>query len=92
MPLRDIFRKVPNLQPPPNSPWAALNGDFGLELVGWLSHIAELPGDSYPFRFYIHDPWFINSPWLDRYGRYPHDLYLPFALTRVEQRGEGNSV
>ena len=31
----------------PNSPWAALNGDFGLELIGWMSHIAELPGDPF---------------------------------------------
>ncbi|MCC7492088.1 MAG: hypothetical protein IT204_07085 [Fimbriimonadaceae bacterium] len=72
---------------PPNSPWAALDGDFGLELAGYLSRIAELPGDGYPFRYYTHDPWWLNSPWLDRYGREPHDIYLPLSVCRVDQTG-----
>jgi len=88
VPLREIYREVEGLQPPPNSPWAAINGDFGLELAGWLSHIAELPGESFPFRFYAHDPWFVNSPWLDRYGRSPHDIYLPLSLARLDAKGE----
>ena len=87
-PLRDIYRGGLNMEPPPNSPWAALNGDFGLELIGWMSHIAELPRDSYPFRFYPHDPWWNNSPWLDRYGREPHDLYLPLSVARLDDRAE----
>ncbi|MBM3498259.1 MAG: hypothetical protein FJX74_06265, partial [Armatimonadetes bacterium] len=85
-PLRDIYRGGFGMEPPPNSPWAALNGDFGLELVGWMSHIAELPEASYPFRFYTHDPWWNNSPWLDRYGREPHDLYLPLSVARLDER------
>lgn len=88
VPLRDIYKNVPGISAPPNSPWAALNGDFGMELVGWMSHIAELPENTvYPFRFYIHDPWFINSPWLDRYGRKPHDIYLPMAICRIDDHG-----
>lgn len=87
VPLREIYRRVPGIEPPPNSPWAALNDDFGLELVGWMSHIAELPGTDYPFRFYIHDPWFINSPWLDRYNRSPHDIFLPMSLCRLDGGG-----
>ncbi|MBQ6470953.1 MAG: hypothetical protein IJJ33_03135 [Victivallales bacterium] len=88
VPLREIYRNVPGVKPPPNSPWAALNGDFGMELAGWMSHIAELPkGTGYPFRFYVHDPWFINSPWLDRYGRNPHDIYLPLAVARLGEDG-----
>lgn len=75
--------------PPPNSPWAALNRDFGFELAGYLSHIAELPGEGYPFRFYTHDPWWLNSPWLDRYGREPHDIYLPLSVARL---GAGGAV
>jgi len=43
VPWRDIYEGGFNLAPPPNSPWAAINYDFGLELVGWMSHIAELP-------------------------------------------------
>ena len=83
-PVRDLYRGGFNMVAPPNSPWAALDGDFGLEVVGYLSRIAELPpGDVYPFRFYTHDPWWLNSPWLDRYGRDPHDIYLPLALARV---------
>ncbi|MBI5831582.1 MAG: hypothetical protein HZB16_04630 [Armatimonadetes bacterium] len=87
VPLAEIYRGDFGLMPPPNSPWAALNGDFGFELAGYLSHIAELPDSRFPFRFYIHDPWWLNSPWLDRYGREPHDIYLPLSVARVD--GEG---
>ncbi|MBN1445340.1 MAG: hypothetical protein JW957_04445 [Candidatus Omnitrophica bacterium] len=89
VPLADIYRKASKISPPPNSPWAAINGDFGMELTGWMSHIAEIPsGQGYPYRFYIHDPWFINSPWLDRYGRNPHDIYLPMAISRIDEKGK----
>lgn len=88
-PLREIYREVSDLEVAPNSPWAALNGDFGLELTGWMSHIAELPpGKKYPFRYYTHDIWFMNSPWLDRYGRSPHDIYLPMAISRLDGDGK----
>jgi hypothetical protein len=86
--LREIYRGGFNLLPPPNSPWAALDGDFGLELVGYLSRMAELPDEDYVFRFYTHDPWWVNSPWLDRYGREPHDIYLPMACARVNRNGD----
>ena len=88
-PLREIYREVADLEVPPNSPWAALDGDFGMELAGWMSHIAELPeGKGYPFRFYTHDIWFMNSPWLDRYGRSPHDIFLPMAVCRLDAEGK----
>ena len=88
VPLREIYAEVPGVTPPPNSPWAAMNSDFGMELAGWMSHIADLPANTgYPFRFYTHDPWFINSPWLDRYGRNPHDIYMPLAITRLDENG-----
>lgn len=87
VPLAEIYRGGFNTEPPPNSPWAALNGDFGVELVGWMSHIAELPGETFPFRYYPHDPWWINSPWLDRYGREAHDIYLPLAVSRIAADG-----
>lgn len=83
-PIADIYRGGFGIVAPPNSPWAALDGDFGLEIVGYLSHIAELPpGERFPFRFYTHDPWWLNSPWFDRYGREPHDIYLPLAVARL---------
>ncbi|NLF17509.1 MAG: hypothetical protein GX595_09645, partial [Lentisphaerae bacterium] len=87
VPWQDIYREVTALMPPPNSPWAALNGDFGLELVGWMSHIAAAPGERFPFRYYIHDPWFLNSPWLDRYQREPHDIVLPLTVSRLDGDG-----
>ena len=87
VPLKDIYAGGFNLKPPVNSPWAAINGDFGLELVGWMSHIAELPGEGFPFRFYTHDPWWLNSPWLDRYKRQPHDIYLPLSVSRINDHG-----
>ena len=74
--------------PPPNSPWAALDGDFGLEICGYLSRIARLPEQDYLFRFYVHDPWWVNSPWLDRYEGQPHDIYLPLAACRMNGQGE----
>ncbi|OGV81501.1 MAG: hypothetical protein A3K19_26045 [Lentisphaerae bacterium RIFOXYB12_FULL_65_16] len=88
VPLREIYRGGYNIEPPPNSPWAAINSDFGLELTGWMSHIAELPGDGFLFRFYTHDPWFLNSPWFDRYCREPHDIYLPLSVARLDGKGE----
>jgi len=89
VPLREVYKNVPGIKAPPNSPWAALNGDFGMELAGWMSHISNLPsGTGYPFRFYTHDPWFINSPWLDRYGKNPHDIYMPLAIARIDKKGE----
>jgi hypothetical protein len=87
VPLRDIYRDFGPVQVPVNSPWAALDGDFGLELAGWMSHIAEHTEQGIPFRFYTHDPWWMNSPWLDRYERRPHDIYLPLSVGCID--GEG---
>lgn len=86
--LRSIYSGGFNILPPPNSPWAAINGDFGLELTGYMSRIAELPDERYLFRYYTHDPWWVNSPWLDRYVREPHDIYLPMAVSRINDQGE----
>ena len=88
VPLRDIYNGGFNMLPPPNSPWAALNGDFGLEIAGYLSRMAELPSDEYLFRFYVHDPWWLNSPWIDRYEGQPHDIFLPMAASRMDAAGE----
>ena len=87
--LGDIYNGGFKLLPPPNSPWAALDFDFGLELMGHLSRIAEVPDDGdYLFRYYIHDPWWANSPWYDRYNGMPHDIYLPMALARINKAGK----
>jgi hypothetical protein len=86
--LRAIYNGGFNLLPPPNSPWAALNGDFGLEIAGYMSRIAELPDNRYLFRYYTHDPWWVNSPWLDRYGREAHDIYLPMSVSTINADGE----
>jgi len=87
-PLRELYEGGFDFVPPPNSPWAALNGDFGIELAGYMSRIAELPpGQDARFRFYLHDPWWLNSPWLDRYERQPHDIFLPLAVGRVDADG-----
>lgn len=83
-----IYEEVEKLLPPPNSPWAALDGNFGLELAGYMSRAAELPGEDYLFRFYIHDPWWLNSPWIDRYEGQPHDIYLPMSCARINNNGE----
>lgn len=85
--LKSIYNGGFNILPPPNSPWAALDGNFGLELAGYMSRISELPDDRYLFRYYTHDPWWANSPWLDRYGREAHDIYLPMSVARIDKQG-----
>lgn len=82
-----IYNGKLNIVPPPNSPWAALDKNFGIELSGYMSRIAELPQNSnYMFRFYLHDPWWMNSPWFDRYEGEPHDIYIymPLAIARID--------
>lgn len=86
--LREIYNGRFNLLPPPNSPWAALNGDFGLELMGHMSRIAHIPESDYMFRYYIHDPWWANSPWYDRYNSQPHDIYMPLSVARIDENGK----
>ena len=88
VPLYDLYNAGLNLLPPPNSPWAALDGNFGLELMGHMTRIAELPEDSFMFRYYLHDPWWVNSPWYDRYEGQPHDIYLPMAVGRIDENGK----
>ena len=82
-PIDVIYKQ--NIVAPPNSPWAAMDYRFGLELSGFMSHIAVLPKNGYAFRYYSHDPWWLNSPWFDRYDRSPHDIYLPLAVTRLDE-------
>ncbi len=86
VPLRDIYDKF-DILPPPNSPWAAINFDLGIELSGYMSRIAHIPSDKYMFRYYLHDPWWQNSPWYDRYNSSPHDIYLPLACSRIDENG-----
>lgn len=83
----DLYKRNFNFLPPPNSPMAAINGNYGLELIGHLSRIAEIPDEDFLFRYYIHDPWFKNSPWYDRYEGQPHDIYLPMSLSRINKDG-----
>lgn len=92
VPLYDIYNAGFNITPPPNSPWAALNDNFGLEIMGHMTRICELPSDGFMFRYYIHDPWWLNSPWYDRYNGNAHDIYLPMAITRVDADGKVQSA
>ncbi|MBE7029836.1 MAG: hypothetical protein E7409_00250 [Ruminococcaceae bacterium] len=87
VPLKEIYEGGFGILPPPNSPWAAIDGDFGLELIGYMSRCAKLPGKDYLFRYYLHDPWFANSPWYDRYNSQPHDIYLPLSVARLDEEG-----
>lgn len=92
VPLQKIYDANLNITPPPNSPWAALNYNFGLELMGHMTRIANLPGEGFMFRYYIHDPWWVNSPWYDRYEGCPHDIYLPMAVARIDKDGKMQSA
>jgi len=87
VPLYDIYTADFGITAPPNSPWAALNDNYGLEIMGHMTRICELPNGRFPFRYYIHDPWWVNSPWYDRYDGSPCDLYLPMAISRINAEG-----
>lgn len=88
IPLYDIYNAELDITAPPNSPWAALNDNYGLEIMGHMTRICELPSERFPFRYYIHDPWWVNSPWYDRYDGSPCDIYLPMAISRINEKGE----
>ena len=87
VPLYDLYTADLDITAPPNSPWAAINDNFGLEMMGHMTRICELPGSKFPFRYYIHDPWWVNSPWYDRYDGSPCDIYLPMAISRMTAEG-----
>ncbi len=88
VPLYDIYNASFDITAPPNSPWAALNDNYGLEIMGHMTRICELPSERFPFRYYIHDPWWVNSPWYDRYDGSPCDIYLPMAISRITADGK----
>lgn len=88
VPLYDIYKENPYILPPPNSPWAAINDDVGIEVIGQLTRNCILPGNDYMFRFYAHDIWWMNSPWYDRYGCSPYDIYIPMALARIDENAK----
>jgi hypothetical protein len=74
--------------PPPNSPWGALNFDFGLEIAGFLSRIVRSPKGVYLFRYYPNDPWFWQNPWTDTFYGEPYDIYLPLSTGVINNKGE----
>ncbi|WP_256759538.1 hypothetical protein [Cohnella sp. WQ 127256] len=88
VPLAELYKRKYIEYPPPNSPWGALNFDFGLEITSHMSRIAVLPGDAYPYRFYPNDPWFWQNPWWDLYDREPHDIYCPLTVARMNGDAE----
>lgn len=87
VPLKTIYSVAGDVLAPPNSPWAAINGNYGLELMGYMSRIAHTPNGRFLFRFYLHDIWWMNSPWYDRYNSMPHDIYLPLAISKIDESG-----
>ena len=87
VPLYDIYNAGLDIVAPPNSPWAAINDNFGLEIMGHMTRVCMLPNNKFPFRYYLHDPWWLNSPWYDRYDGSPCDIYLPMAISRIDESG-----
>ncbi|MDF2715888.1 MAG: hypothetical protein K0R28_2813 [Paenibacillus sp.] len=87
IPLLDLYENRYIELPPPNSPWGALNFDFGLEMTGYMSRMSVLPGTTYPYRFYANDTWFWQNPWWDVYDREPHDIYCPLMAGRMNSAG-----
>lgn len=92
VPLYGLYKSDFNFLPPPNSPWAAINGDYGLEIMGHMSRICDLPNKDFLFRYYLHDPWWANSPWYDRYDGCASDIYLPMSVSRIDESGKIQSA
>ena len=88
VPLREIYDIGQLVAPPVNSPWGALNFDFGSELSGWMSHGAGFPQDNLMFRYYVNDPWFPTKPYLLHYRKQPYDIYMPLAVSRINSDGK----
>ncbi|MDD5603410.1 MAG: hypothetical protein PHG48_04910 [Eubacteriales bacterium] len=91
VPLKELYENKLIQFPPPNSPWGAINSDYGLEYTGIMSRISYTPGRQFPFRFYANDPWFWQNPWTDYYGKNTHDIYCPLAISRLNSKGETES-
>ncbi len=92
VPLHDIYSAGFDMTAPPNSPWAALNDNYGLEIMGHMTRVCELPCEDFMFRYYIHDPWWMNTPWYDRYDGFAGDIYLPMAVCRLDEQGRTQSA
>ncbi len=86
-PYKELYEGDFNFTPPPNTPWPALTHNYGIALTGYMSRIAAFPGD-FPYRFYANDPWWCNSPWLDRYERSPHDMFMSLSVSKITGTGE----
>lgn len=88
VPLKEIYESGYISAPPVNSPWVALNYDFGSELIGWMSHVSGFPQDDFTFRFYLHDPWFQTKPWSANDEKEPYDIYMPCSVSRLRKKGK----
>lgn len=86
VPIRDIYKIGKVKICAPNPPWGSRN--LGQEVAIFLSRIAELPGNSYPYRFYVEDPWFVSRPWIYFYNREPYDIYSAMSAATMNAKGE----
>ena len=91
-PYAELYSGDLNITPPPNTPWPALTQNHGLALAGYLSRISAFRGERFPFRYYTTDPWFCNDPWMDRWERNPHDIYLSTAIARMDEAGRVQTI
>ncbi len=83
VPLYDLYHANLDFDVPPNSPWAAINYNYGLEIMGHMTRVCGWTGKGFLFRYYTNDPWWQNSPWTDRYEGCAGDIYLPLSVTRI---------
>lgn len=91
-PYEHIYHEAGRITPPPNTPWPAVTANHGLSLAGFMSQIASYPGREFPYRCYMGDPWWLNTPWEDRYQMNPSDLHLMMGISRLRERGELDAV
>lgn len=91
-PYEHIYREAGWITPPPNTPWQAVTGNHGVSLAGVMTQLAAYPGHEFPYRCYMSDPWWLNSPWEDRYQMNPSDMYLTMGLSRLHENGQLDCV
>ncbi len=85
-PYKELYEGDFNIIPPPNTPWSALTNNYGVSLTGYMGRIAAFPGD-FPYRFYANDPWWCNTPWVDRFEKSPHDMFMSLSVSRIDETG-----
>jgi len=86
--LLEIYQENVLKMAPVNPPTIFFYNSLGLEMISYMGRLADFPL-LLPFRYYINDPWFPQTPWKDYpYAREPFDIYVPLSIAVVDNKGK----